>query len=53
MGTFKWSLVYGLCNVESENPSVYVATNEDGSLNVDYSDDEDFLTFKCIKDDAK
>ena len=42
MGTFKWSLVYGLCNVESENPSVYVATNEDGSLNVDYSDDEDF-----------
>ena len=53
MGTFKWSLVYGLCNVESENPSVYVATNEDGSLNVDYSDDEDFLTFKCVKDDAK
>ena len=53
MGTFKWSLVYGLCNVESENPSVYVATNEDGSLNVDYSDDEDFLTFKCVKDDAQ
>ena len=53
MGTFKWSLVYGLCNVESENPSVYVATNEYGSLNVDYSDDEDFLTFKCVKDDAK
>ena len=53
MGTFKWSLVYGLCNVESENPSVYVATNEDGSLNVDYSDDEDFLTFKCVKDYAK
>lgn len=49
MGTFAWSVYGSHCSIESENPSIYVEVNEDGTLTVDYSDDVDYYTFHCMK----
>ena len=38
---------------ESENPSLIVMINDDGTLKVDYSDDDDYYTFHCVKSDSE
>lgn len=40
IGTFPWSVALGYCSIESENPSLTVMINDDGTLKVDYSDDD-------------
>ena len=47
--TFPWSVALGYCTIESDNPSLSVMINDDGTLDVDYSDDEDYYTFHCVK----
>lgn len=49
IGTFPWSVALGYCTIESDNPSLSVMINDDGTLDVDYSDDEDYYTFHCVK----
>ena len=49
IGTFPWSVALGYCSIESDNPSLSVMINDDGTLDVDYSDDEDYYTFHCVK----
>ena len=53
IGTFPWSVAMGYCMIESENPSLSVTINDDDTLKVDYSDDEDYYTFHCVKSDSK
>lgn len=53
IGTFPWSVALGYCAIESDNPSLSVAINDDGTLKVDYSNDEDYYTFHCVKSDGK
>ena len=53
IGTFPWSVALGYCSIESENPSLSVTINEDGTLEVDYSDDNDYYTFHCVKSDSE
>ena len=36
-----------------ENPSLTVMINDDGTLKVDYSDDDDYYTFHCVKSDSE
>lgn len=36
IGTFPWSVALGYCSIESENPSLTVMINDDGTLKVDY-----------------
>ena len=52
IGTFPWSVALGYCSIESENPSLTVMINDDGTLKVDYSDD-DYYTFHCVKSDSE
>lgn len=49
IGKFTWAVALGNCSIESENPSIYVDINDDGTLDVTYSDDEDYYTFHCVK----
>ena len=53
IGTFPWSVALGYCSIESENPSLIVMINDDGTLKVDYSDDDDYYTFHCVKSDSE
>lgn len=53
IGTFPWSVALGYCSIESENPSLTVMINDDGTLKVDYSDDDDYYTFHCVKSDSE
>ena len=53
IGTFPWSVALGYCSIESENPSLTVMINEDGTLKVEYSDDDDYYTFHCVKSDSE
>ena len=53
IGTFPWSVAMGYCMIESENPSLSVTINDDDTLKVAYSDDEDYYTFHCVKSDSK
>ena len=53
IGTFPWSVALGYCAIESDNPSLSVAINDDGTLKVDYSNDEDYYTFHCVKSDGE
>lgn len=53
IGTFPWSVALGYCPIESENPSLTVMINDDGTLKVDYSDDDDYYTFHCVKSDSE
>ena len=53
IGTFPWSVALGYCSIESENPSLTVMINDDGTLKVDYSDDDDYYTFHCVKSDGE
>ena len=47
------SVALGYCSIESENPSLTVMINDDGTLKVDYSDDDDYYTFHCVKSDSE
>ncbi len=49
IGTFPWSVALGYCTIESEEPSISVTIKEEGTLEVVYSNDEDYYTFHCIK----
>ena len=53
IGTFPWSAALGYCTIETETPAIYVTINEDGTLEAEYSDEEDYYTFHCIKNDAE
>lgn len=53
IGTFPWSVALGYCAIESDNPSLSVAINDDGTLKADYSNDEDYYTFHCVKSDGE
>lgn len=53
IGTFPWSVALGYCTIETEDPSLTITINEDGTLDVDYSTDEDYYTFHCIKNNAE
>ena len=48
IGTFPWSVALGYCSIESENPSLTVMINDDGTLKVDYSDDDDYSTHSTV-----
>lgn len=52
-GTFPWSVALGYCMIDTEEPSLTVTINEDGTLDVDYSDEEDYYTFHCIKNSTE
>lgn len=49
IGTFPWSLALGYCTLETEDPSVTIVMNEDETLDVTYSTEEDYYTFHCIR----
>lgn len=53
IGTFPWTVALGYCSIESEDPMINVTINDDGTLEVDYSDDEDYYTFHCVKSDGE
>ena len=53
IGTFPWSVALGYCTIDTEEPSLSVTINEDGTLDVDYSDEEDYYTFHCIKNSTE
>ena len=53
IGTFPWSVALGYCTIETEDPSISVTINEDGTLDVVYSTDEDYYTFHCVKNIAE
>ena len=50
---FRGSRKSTYCSIESENPSLTVMINDDGTLKVDYSDDDDYYTFHCVKSDSE
>ena len=52
LGTYPWSALYGYYAIEMDDEvpeNVLITMEEDGSLSVQYSDDDDYLTFKCVK----
>ena len=52
LGTYPWSALYGYYTIEMDDEApenVLITMEEDGSLSVQYSDDDDYLTFKCVK----
>lgn len=53
VGTFPWSVAFGYCTIETENPSISITINDDDTLDVDYSTDEDYYTFHCIRNRAE
>lgn len=53
VGTYPWSVALGYCTIESENPSLFITINVDGTLDVDYSTDEDYYTFHCMKNSTE
>lgn len=53
VGTFPWSVALGYCLIETENPSLTVKINEDKTLDVDYSTDEDYYMFHCVKNSSE
>lgn len=52
IGTFPWTVSLGYCSIDSEKPVLSVTINEDGTLEVDYSDDDDYYTFQLVKNDG-
>ena len=53
VGTFGWSVAFGSCLIESDSPSLFVTVNDDGSLDVTYSDGTDYLTYHTVKAEEK
>lgn len=53
IGAFPWSVALGYCTIDSDNPSLMVTINDDGTLEIDYSDDEDYYTFHCVKSESE
>lgn len=53
IGTFPWSAALGYCTLETEDPSITIAINEDETLDVTYSTDEDYYTFHCIRSNTE
>lgn len=53
VGTFTWSVSLGYCMIESEEPSLYVTINDDGTLEIDYSSADDYYTFHCVKNSGE
>ena len=52
LGTYPWSALYGYYTIEMDDEApenVLITMEEDGSLSVQYSDEDDYLTFKCVK----
>lgn len=49
IGTFPWSAALGYCTIETEDPSFTITINEDETLDVTYSTEEDYYTFHCIR----
>ena len=52
LGTYPWSALYGYYAIEMDDDApenVLITMEEDGSLSVQYSDEDDYLTFKCVK----
>ena len=52
LGTYPWSALYGYYAIEMDDEApenVLITMEEDGSLSVQYSDEDDYLTFKCVK----
>lgn len=49
IGDFKWSVALGYCTIETEEPAIYVTILEDQTLEVSYSNADDYYTFHCIK----
>lgn len=49
LGTYAWYAFSDTAGIECETPSILVGVNEDGTLNVDYSDDENYYTFHMVK----
>lgn len=49
IGAFSWDVVLGYCTIDSDDPSLMVTIKDDGTLEVDYSDDVDYYTFQCVK----
>lgn len=49
VGDFTWSAALGSCLIESEEPGIYITTQEDGKLSVAYSNEDDYFTFICVK----
>ena len=52
-GAFPWEVALGYCTIDSDNPFLTVTIKDDGTLEVDYSDDEDYYTFQCVKSDSE
>ena len=53
IGAFPWEVALGYCTIDSDNPFLTVTIKDDGTLEVDYSDDEDYYTFQCVKSDSE
>lgn len=51
LGSFPWSVDLGYCSIDTEgqNYSLYVTLNDDGTIQVDYSDSADYNMFYCVK----
>ena len=51
LGTFPWSMDFGYCTIDtgSQNYSLYVTVNDDGTIQLDYSDANDYTMFHCVK----
>lgn len=53
IGSFPWSVAFGYCTVETENPSLTITINEEDTLDVDYSTETDYYTFHCIRESTE
>lgn len=51
LGSFPWSVDLGYCIIDTEgqNYSLYVTINDDGTIQIDYSDANDYTMFHCVK----
>lgn len=53
IGTFPWNVAFGYCTIDTESPFINVIINEDNTLEVDYSIDEEYYTFHCIRNGSE
>ena len=49
IGSYSWDIALGICTIESDNPSFFVTINDDDTINVTYSTDDDYYDFLCEK----
>lgn len=49
IGSYSWDIALGICTIDSDNPLFLVMMNEDNTMNVTYSTDDDYYDFICEK----